>query len=271
MKLLKTPHHEHEAGKELKFAGSDVEVLLETNRKRFGEKWYWYDKEITYKFNSSGYRMNKELSEVDYSNYYAFFGCSYTVGAGLPLEETFAYRISDMMGVDYINGATVGATPEFVLYNIVELLTNSPPKPKKIIINWPELSRTTYWEEDEIVFMLPNSLHSLVNHWSKSYEAFVMEETHINNRFKMIRNTLQLLCKEADIDLFEISTHQSDPSFFTERYPEIHKVQIAEVEYDKDISTMHMNKARDTSLKFTAHPGLHHQNQIVERFLKVKQ
>lgn len=265
--LLKTPHDKYEAGKTLLHAGSDTKEMLEVNRKRFGDKWYWYDKNITYKFNSEGYRMDKEIEDINFDNYFAFFGCSYTVGAGLPLEETFAYRIATAMNVEYVNGATVGASVEFILHNITQLLTTAPNKPKCIVINWPELSRTMYWEEDEVTFMLPNSLHTVKNHWSKSYEQFVMEETHINNRFKMIRKLIQLICKEGNIKLFEFSTHQSDP-LFTELYPDIHNMQIAVAEFDKDVSTMHLNKARDTALNFVAHPGLHHQNQIVERFLE---
>jgi hypothetical protein len=265
--LLETPHNNYEAGKELLHAGTDTKEMLEVNRKRFGDKWYWYDKNITYNFNKEGYRMDKEVSEVDFNNYYAFFGCSYTVGAGLPLEETFVHRIATAMNVDYVNGATVGASVEFVLNNITQLLTTAKNIPKCIVINWPELSRTMYWEDNKIQFMLPNSLHTIKNHWSKAYEAFVMEESNINNRFDMIRKQIQLLCNQANIKLFEFTTHQSDPEFF-KKYLDIHTMQIAVPEFDKDVSTMHLNKARDTTLNFIAHPGLHHQNQIVESFLK---
>ena len=264
--LLKTPHDAYEAGNTLPHAGTDTKDMLDINKKRFGEKWYWYDKDISYKFNTEGYRMDKEIKDIDFDNYYAFFGCSYTVGAGLPLHETFVHRIATAKNVDYVNGATVGASVEFVLANITQLLFTASKAPKCIVINWPELTRTMYWEEDKVTFMLPNALHTVKNHWNKAYESFVMEETNIDNRFDMIRKNLKLLCCGFNIQLFEFSTHQSDPQFIV-KYPEIRRMQIAVPEYDKDVSTMHLNKARDTALNFVAHPGIHHQNQIVERFL----
>ena len=105
----------------LNFAHTDSEELFLKNKKKFGPRWYYANKTFEYKFNYLGYRMNKELNEVDYDNHIAFFGCSNTVGIGLELEETFSYRIANQLGVDYINGAIGGASPDFVFLSLIHI------------------------------------------------------------------------------------------------------------------------------------------------------
>jgi hypothetical protein len=263
--LLETPHAHYEANNEHEFIATDSKELFDFNKKRIGPTWYWANNRITYKYNSEGYRMDKEIGDIDFDNYIAFFGCSYTVGSGLPITETFAYKIADKMKMDYVNASTVGATVEFVYNNLIELLSNAPTPPKHIVINWPELTRTMFWEEDKVVFMLPNMLHGVKNHWEKAYEAFVMEETHINQRFIMIRKAIKLLCQANNIALFELSSYQSDPEFY-DKYTDIFRPEIERAQFNEP-DKLHINKARDVSVTFIAHPGFLHQESIINEFL----
>ncbi len=243
------------------YGHTDTVELYERNKKRFGPEWYWYDKDITYTMNKLGYRMSKEIDEVDFDNYYAFFGCSYTVGTGMLLEDTYPHVTSSRAGVDYINGAIGGASPDFVFYNVITLLKNAPKKPKVIVINWPEVARTCYWENDLLRFFLPQTLSTPhTNHWTRSYKDFIMDDTHMHNRLEMYRHSIKLICDAAEIKLIELSTYQLDPAFY-HRHPGIHYIAGGHPDNDS-IPLMHHNKGRDISLdgNQSAHPGfMHHQ------------
>lgn len=249
------------------YSHTDTLALHEKNKKRYGPEWYWYDREIVYKMNKLGYRMDKEVEDVDFNNYYAFFGCSYTVGTGMRIEDTFPHIISSRSGVDYINGAVGGASPDFAFYNIVTLLTTAPKKPKMLIVNWPEVSRTCFWERNQLTFFLPN-FSSKKNHWANAYKDFIMEDTHMHNRLKMYRDSLKLMCGANGIQLFEFVTYQSDDQFHSKQEG-IHAVPVAHPDYDT-IPLLHRNKGRDVSMNETAsaHPGFLHQHNIARLFYK---
>ena len=266
--LLPTPYVDTYS-KTLEFAHTDTLELFNVNKKRFGNTWYWYNNPVTYKFNSLGYRMNKELSEVDYDNYFAFFGCSFTVGTGVPLEDTFPHSIAKRAGVDYINAGVGGGTPEVVVWNLTKLFTLAPKKPKVIMINWPEITRTAFWLDNKLQFMLPNRLSLDKNHWTKSYEAFIMEESHIDNRFDMLRKIVHLLCNTAGVNLFEFVTHQSDINFF-KKYQGIHTARIEHPD-NTSLEKLHFNKGRDISetAALSAHPGFMHQQLVCEKFFEM--
>lgn len=251
------------------YGHTDTQELYLQNRKRFGPEWYWYDRPISYKINKLGYRMDKEVDEVDFSNYYAFFGCSYTVGTGMILEDTFPHIIARRSNVDYVNASIGGASPDFVFYNVITLLDKAPNKPKVMVINWPEVTRACFWENDYLRFFLPQSLSTPhTNHWTRSYKDFIMEETHMHNRLEMYRSAIKLLCASNNIKLLEFSTYQSDGTFYN-KHPGVHFIPVANIDYDTT-SLMHHNKGRDISLENSnaAHPGFFHQQCVIDLFYK---
>jgi hypothetical protein len=95
-----------------------------------------------------------------------------------------------------------------------------------------------------------------------------MEESHMHNRLEMYRSSIKLLCAANNIKLMEFSTYQSDGRFYN-KHPGVHFVPIAKIEYDT-VSLMHHNKGRDISLENndSAHPGLFHQQGVIDLFLK---
>lgn len=258
-------------GVETNFAHTDSEELYKNNLLKYGKDWYYADNPVTYKFNKYGYRM-KELDEVDYDNYYAFFGCSFTVGIGLNFEDTFAYKISNKAQVDFVNASMGGASVDFVFYNFVHLMNRAPKKPKLVFINWPSIHRTFYWNnKTHVQFMLPNIIED--GHWKRSYEDFIVKDDQVFNRFDLIKTTVKLICELSEVPLFQMSTHQdiSKDNFISKYSDVISNIPISQDRYENS-KYLHINRARDiikNKTKLVSHPGLLHQDMILDRFFKV--
>jgi hypothetical protein len=249
-------------------SSTDNYEAVEKNKKRFGKEWYWYNNPIEYKYNNYGYRMNKNMEDVDFDNYFAFFGCSFTVGIGLQLDMTYPYRIAQKAKVDYINGGLAGSSPEFTFLNFTEMMNNVPKYPKHVIINWPEINRTLYWEKNQLTCMMHN--YTKPSYWSSAYKDFLLEDSHIQNRFHVLVKSIRTTCKLANIKLFEFTTHQSDSSF-ERNHPGIRKIPLGRWMSinNYDAKNLHYALGRDIDVNgFTAHPGMDHQYEVETLFFK---
>jgi hypothetical protein len=271
MDFLIRSSHENLIDVEVPFAHTDSEEAFKLNLKKYGSDWYYAKNPITYKFNRLGYRM-KQLEDVDYDNYYAFFGCSFTAGFGLRLEDTYVYKIAKQAGVDYVNASMGGSSVDFVYYNFINLMNKAPNKPKAVIINWPSVYRMFYWtDEIHTQFMLPNLIDD--GHWKRSYQDFIVMDHQVFNRFDIIRTTIQVICKLANVPLFEMSTYQDVVNdTFGEKYPDIiSDLPMSQGIFENSLC-LHFNRARDiSSIKNvdTSHPGFLHQESIVTKFFEV--
>jgi hypothetical protein len=275
---------------EQEFVNIDNQEQFEINCRALGSNWHWYNQSFTYRINGHGYRMNKDLSDVDLDNYLAFFGCSYTVGIGLPLEETFAYRIAKQSNMDYINGAVPAVSCDFVLANFVELISHTPVLPRAVVINWPDIARTMYWSKNQRFDFFSNIKITQENkYWASSYRAYVLEDTNMLKRFDLARDVIVSMCRLADIPLIEFTTEQSSLGNtsidFAKKYENIFMVPWS-WPGDSTITYTNQNLARDIYPKnfprfpaldnrydFSgwAHPGLDHQQSVVDYFFsKIK-
>jgi hypothetical protein len=263
---------------------ADRADLHAKNKEIYGPTWRFYDKPFTYRINSHGYRMNHELHETDWSNYILFLGCSYAYGIGLPLEETYSYRIAKQLGCDYINAAIGGTSPKFVMLNLVKLLSTAPAKPRAIHINWPPLYRETYWRNHQLVSLLPDFHHNdeEYEYWRSAYETTILEDSHVHNTFRHYLDTVGLLVKAYSVPTFQMSTgpHHERGQYqnFFAQYTNIAKIAIG-VEHlaNHQINTMDVLNsllARDLLVqphfgnRIHAHPGVYHQDKVVEAFTK---
>jgi hypothetical protein len=271
--LIESPHYEKFGT--FNFLHTDSEELFKKNKKILGPNWHYYNNPIFYNMNQLGYRMNKEMHEVDYDNYIAFFGCSYTVGIGLPLEYTFPYLISERANCDYVNGAVGGCSPDFMFTNFLHFFERVPKKPKCFVFVWPEITRTFYWYNNTPVFMLANASPNTeeVNYWSKAYKAFIMEDSHLIQRISYIRSAIKIICESNKIPYYE-TTFYVKP----EREPYLEKFKIPTVDLwhpildarEIDAKTIHYNWARDLiSLKkghVDAHQGIFSHQSLTDTF-----
>jgi hypothetical protein len=269
------------------FIRLDSEKQFKINQANLGKDWYWYNKSFTYQINDYGYRMNKNLHEINFDNYIAFFGCSYTMGVGLPLEDTFSYKIAQQVNMDYVNAAIPGSNVDFAFYNFTKLVSTAPSLPKIVVINWPDIARTMYWYKDNITEFHPDtdsaSPGEALRFWTNSYKAYLLEPSNIINRFKYIRQNIVALCRLAGIKLFEFTTEQ--------RYIDNAKLDICCVPWLLEwpiklqgralLEFQNQNFARDIApnnfrildfLKLSsgaigwAHPGIAYQDQVVDKF-----
>jgi hypothetical protein len=129
----------------LKFHSTDSQELFEKNRNRLGPNWYYYDNEITYEYNSWGYRT-KEFEDLE-NDYMITFGCSCTEGIGLHYEDLWSTKLGKILELDVFNLGSGGTGPDFQMYNTILLFNHilkTQKLPKMVVYQWPERHRTTY-------------------------------------------------------------------------------------------------------------------------------
>lgn len=97
---------------------------------------------IQYKFNSLGYRT-KEISDLD-ENFILSYGCSYTEGVGLNVEQIWIDQVAKTLSIDYYNAAKQATGIDFVYLNNLMWINSDLPKPKTVIIQWPQKHRKSF-------------------------------------------------------------------------------------------------------------------------------
>tara|TARA_R110000868_G_scaffold248113_1_gene504492 strand:+ start:3271 stop:4287 length:1017 start_codon:yes stop_codon:yes gene_type:complete len=241
------------------FYDIDKESLFEQNKLKYGKDWIWYDSnKISYKFNSHGYRM-KEFDQINQSNYIVTLGCSNTFGLGLPLEETFAYKIADKLRCDLVNAAVCGGSNDIIINNLTRILKNEN-KPKQIIINWTLPGRKSFWvHPGNHVIGLPNQLPKT---WVDSYEEYLNMNNTWEYYFREHRLLAQTMCKLAGVDLWEFTFFQNSTT------PNLKIIEwVMDMTKLNDISYVNNMFARDINSKIgVVHPGIYWQDIAVSEW-----
>jgi hypothetical protein len=102
---------------------------------------------IEYKFNSLGYRT-KEIEDLD-KEFVLSYGCSYTEGVGLNVNQIWIDQVAKTLGMDYYNAAKQATGIDFVYLNNLMWINSDLPKPKLVIIQWPQKHRKSFgFQED---------------------------------------------------------------------------------------------------------------------------
>jgi len=245
----------------------DSKELYDNNITKYGDQWkdYWENKNpISYKINSLGYRMN-EIDEIDQDNYIVTLGCSHTAGLGLPLKETWAHKLSQHLGAHLVNGSAPGSSNDLILINLIRILSNLK-KPKLVIVAWTSIYRKLFWDEDKLIFHLPESFLSregIVDkrdkgwfkkpiEWEGSYNEFLLHEKEMHHSFNELKQQVISLCKMNNVPIMMISLfkgYKNHDDILTMLFP--------------DDSHNIYNRARDIM-----HYGIDAQNVIVRSILK---
>ena len=246
----------HIKSKVLSFYDTDTEETFVKNKKRLGEKWIWYNKPITYKLNSLGYRM-KEFEDIDWTNYMMVLGCSHTVGTGMPFEDLFSTKISRDLNMDIVNAAIPGGANNAMLINLNRLLSKKTP-PKLLICNWTFLKRWSYILGDTIIRQGINHILPIKNYFNESYINYLENDFQIHGTFIEIKKQIDTLCKYANIPVWHITAL---PHYVFDK-----SIDIIKPDQNEDtINQINQNIARDC-----AHFGYSYNNQVYNRWIQIK-
>lgn len=116
------------------WSGSDSPDNFEKNKSRAPKGWKYFNKEIVYKVNNSGYRTYN-WDEVNWEDSILLLGCSCTYGVGVAEDETLAYLLEKISGKKVINlGSPAGSNS--LIVTLLSLALEKFPKPKAVVINW---------------------------------------------------------------------------------------------------------------------------------------
>ena len=162
----------------------------------------WFDKTITYQFNSHGFR-GPEVNPV--GEYFMSVGCSFTFGTAIQTEQRYTDIVADKSKlISYNFGVQGGSddtsirlaltwleklTPKFLVYQ------NTFPQRFEVIDN-----------NQSIIYGINAALGGGVSSDSgKLYKQLLTNNTNEQLRAKKNQLAIRSLCKEKDIQLIEIS------------------------------------------------------------------
>jgi hypothetical protein len=195
------PHQysEHK-NKELPWLIIDFEITHENNLKNnreLLEKYNWIDRQFTYKFNSHGFRSD----EFSHDSSIMFFGCSNTVGIGLPLEDTWAYQVAKKLDLKCFNLA-IGATGPDTSFRLANHYIPQI-KPKIVVYAEPHPSRFSLLSDDDIYQFTTHNITSMKYTDTKKLESFyqhwILNDENIKLNSIKHRLAIQAICQQYNI------------------------------------------------------------------------
>lgn len=193
----------------------DTEKKYRRNCKRYGKDWYYFNKEITYKVNSNGFRT-LEFKNIDWKNSIVVFGDSYTFGEGNIIDDVFTTILQNMIEIPVINLGIGGAGIDRSCWNSLAL-HESYPKPKALIHLWSGLYRYSEWD---------STCDSWKNHLPARRGYCADHEWHLRNTF----------CVKTDRALWRDKVPYLEASVFedTAKKLQVYKAEIVDYGRDED-------------------------------------
>jgi hypothetical protein len=245
---------------ESKFYGTDTEHNFLINQKRLPIDWRYHTSDVSYKFNSAGLRMNKNLDQVE-GEYLMAFGCSHTVGVGLALEDTWPSLLSKNLNVDYINSAVSGASIKLNCINFFNMLSKVIVLPKIVAFAWPSSVRHVTYSDGEFLFYLPRFTTdaSKYKYHVKAYENILMTDVLTYDGI-LYRNMIKNTCVRLGIKYCEVT--------FDDRCEFAKKLNIDVAMLPKTLNTMARDVRDKTGDMYFAHAGVDTHQLAYQLLLK---
>tara|TARA_B110000503_G_scaffold140662_1_gene232125 strand:+ start:469 stop:1260 length:792 start_codon:yes stop_codon:yes gene_type:complete len=151
-----------------------------TNYKNNINKDIWKNEDITYNFNSLGYRTI-ELENIDNTDFVLTFGCSYTEGVGLHTHQIWNHYIKEYTNYQLFNAAKEATGIDVQTYNSMCWIQSLLPMPKLVVIQWPHKSRKSFATKTEEGVALIDNCENLSTRdgvwWTKRY---IVDESEMN-------------------------------------------------------------------------------------------
>ena len=133
-----------------KFNSTDTKERYDHILKK--EPSHWVDTPIEYKFNKYGFRTTLD-NPPTVGPYYAAFGCSETVGVGIPEYARYSNIIEDETGIPVLNLGISGGSVNGCYLNMLHLLLSNHTPPDTILLQVPSLERYLLPTENEDCFI----------------------------------------------------------------------------------------------------------------------
>jgi len=154
------------------------------------KKCNWIDADITYKFNSYGFRSD----DFSYEPGIVFLGCSHTVGVGLPVESTWSHMVSTRLNVKRYNLGIGGASNDTAFrlgHHWIPQL-----QPKLVIFLSTNTARTELHTANTI-----EDIGVYNNFYNNSvyYKEWVTNKTNTDMNYLKNLLALQQICSQHDI------------------------------------------------------------------------
>lgn len=190
------------AGKTVTWCPSDSEDRFEQNvadPKQLArlDKFGWTRDNVSYTFNSEGFRADEFTGGAHDS--IVFLGCSLTIGIGMTLEHTWAYKVASSLGLRRYNLGVGGGGPDMCF----RLAHHWIPRlrPKYVVMMTPHAGRMEVVLDDENRLYLPN-MSSLLGH--QFYMDWLSHPANADmNRLKSVMG-IQMICNSIGVPLIEI-------------------------------------------------------------------
>lgn len=188
------------AGKTVTWCPSDSEDRWDANmanpdlRARLN-KFGWTRDNVSYTFNKDGFRSEEFTYEP--SDSVLFLGCSLTVGIGMTLEETWAYKVASSLGLRRYNLGVGGSGSDMcfrLAYHWIPRL-----RPKYVVMLTPNAARLEILDETE-------NLLYLASHTANSafFINWLMHPANADmNRLKSVMG-VQTICNSIGVPLIEV-------------------------------------------------------------------
>ena len=164
------------------------------NKRASLEKLNWVDANITYTFNSYGFRSD----EFSLDPGVMFLGCSHTAGVGLPLESTWPYLVSSQLGLKRFNlgiSSTSNDTAFRLGHNWIPQL-----KPKLVILLAPDSNRSELHSYIDVI----ENLGAWTDYYGNYWKQWQTHKTNTDMNFlKNILATKQI-CSEHSIKFLHL-------------------------------------------------------------------
>jgi len=199
--LYNSSYFKRNSGQSLDWCPSDTEELYNKNYKENFELLKssgWIDRKFKYTFNSHGFRCEEFTNEDSIM----FLGCSYTMGIGLPIEDTWSNIVAKKVNLQYVNLAIGGGSNDTAFRFCLGWIDRI--KPKMVIFLEPPGFRI------ELVNGHKNKIVSINDRGR--YPEFINEWnlTDDNNYLNALKNNLaiQALCDIRNIKYFHFKFNQ---------------------------------------------------------------
>lgn len=212
---------------------------IETQRQLL-EKYGWTENSFDYVFNSHGFRSDEFVED---NNSVVFLGCSFTLGIGLPYQNTFAKIVADNLKLSCYNlGLGAGSHDScfrFAYYWLEKL------KPKIVCMYEPPRDRTEVFADNTLFQFYPSVLF---NSKMSEYKTKNMLDTRFYYKIWLADTNNNILNVEKNIHAIENICRNLNIKFIK----------------TKNTGKNFIDYARDL-----VHPGIETNREIADTFLNL--